>query len=194
MCMKKSDRTLVATLVALAVAVIALVAINRLLYPRMEWDSTPRTPAEVLASLRDFDAIRVEGDFEVHVSEQPEFSVRYTPWHPVQGRFTARVEDRMLVLGGHGNRLPGHVSRVEVGLPSLRMLSAVGASSVEVHGMRAVPLTLRIASSPLVRLTENQVDLTISLAGVGTVQIDATSQKQANRFEIRGQTRIETLP
>ena len=75
--MKQSKRLLVGTMVVLYAALALQTGISRALLDEAARD--PRLPqritAEQLATLRDFEQIRVEGDFSVEVIQQADYAI-----------------------------------------------------------------------------------------------------------------------
>src|SRR5262245_29097808 len=75
---KRSERLVRNTLGVLAALIVAHVAVSRVQEARNPAARTERTPPAVLASLRDFTAIQVEGDFTLDVERAADYAVDFT--------------------------------------------------------------------------------------------------------------------
>jgi hypothetical protein len=149
-----------------------------------------RTPPAVLASLRDFTAIEVEGDFALDVERAAEFGVDFRSPDPAAGRFYATVRDNTLLLGGFGNA-PG--SRVRVVLPDLRKLNAGRLHSLSVSGFEGATLSLIADTIPRVTLRNNGVrEWQIRANHVVDLQIDRASLS-AGKVDLAGRATLTVI-
>jgi hypothetical protein len=132
-----------------------------------------RTPPAALATLRDFSAIEVEGDFTLDVAQGADFLVDFTSPKPTEGRFYATVRDNTLLLGGFRNA-PG--ARVRVVLPELLRLNAGRVQALSVSGFGGNRLSLEMDTIARVTLRNNTIrQWQIRANSVADLQIDRTS-------------------
>lgn len=141
------------------------------------------TPAD-LATLRDFTAILVEGDFALEVVRGAEYSVEFTPSNRAEGRFSAVVHDNTLLLGGFEN-VPG--SRARVTLPALTQLNAGRVEALSISGFDGDELSVRAERVQCVTLRNNRirewqiraervVDLRIDRASISAGKVDVSGR------------------
>ena len=178
--MRRSERLIRNTLMVLAGVVVLQVGVSRLYAVDDPTAGVERTPPAVLATLRDFTAIEVEGDFALEVVRAADYSVDFTSSNPTEGRFYATVRDNTLLLGGFRNA-PG--SRVRVVLPELKKLNAGRVQALSVSGFDGASLSLEADTIPRVTLRNNSirrwqiradrvVDLEIDRASLSAGKVD----------------------
>ena len=188
--MKRSERLVRNTLLVLGGLLVLHVGASRLY--AVDDHAIPMeraTPAQ-LATLRDFTAILVEGDFALEVVQGAGYSVEFTPPSPGEGRFYAVVHDNTLLLGGSGN-VPG--SRARVTLPVLNKLNAGRVEALSVSGFDADELSLRTETVQRVTLRNNRVrEWQIRSERVVDLQIDHASIS-AGKVDLSGRATLTVI-
>lgn len=178
------------TLVVLAGLVVLHVGVSRLYAVDDHTAGIERTPPAVLATLRNFTAIEVEGDFALDVERAASFSVDFTSPNPTEGRFYATVRDNTLLLGGFRN-VPG--SRVRVVLPELRKLNAGRVQALSVSGFDGASLSLEADTIPRVTLRNNSIrQWQIRANRVADLQIDHASLN-AGKVDLAGHATLTVI-
>ena len=188
--MKRSERLVRNTLVVLAGLIVAHVAVSRIQEANDPTAAVERTPPAVLASLRDFTAIEVEGDFTLDVERAADYAVDFRSSDPAAGRFYAAVRDNTLLLGGFGNA-PG--SRVRVVLPELKNLNAGRVQALSVSGFEGASLSLVADTIPRVTLRNNGIrQWQIRANHVVDLQIDRASLS-AGKVDLAGRATLTVI-
>jgi hypothetical protein len=147
------------------------------------------TPPD-LATLRDFTAILVEGDFALEVVQGAAYSVEFAPPNPGAGRFYAAVRDNTLQLGGFGN-VPG--SRARVTLPALRKLNVAQVQAVSVSGFEGETLSVEAERVERVTLKNNRVrEWQIRAERVPDLEIDRASISEG-KVDLSGRATLSVI-
>jgi hypothetical protein len=178
------------TFLVLAGLLVLHVGASRLLAIDESATSMKRaTPAD-LATLRDFTAILVEGDFALEVVQGAEYSVDFAPPNPDERRFYAVVHDGTLLLGGFGN---GPGSRARVTLPALSKLNAGRVEALSVSGFDGEQLSVQAERVRRVTLKNNRVrEWRIRAEHVVDLQIDRASIS-AGKVDLSGHAVLNVI-
>jgi hypothetical protein len=151
---------------------------------------TERAMPADLATLRDFKAILVEGDFALEVVQGAEYSVEFAPPKPGAGRFYAAVRDNTLQLGGFGNE---RGSRVRVTLPELRKLKVTQVQALSVSGFEGETLSVEAERVERVTLKNNRVrEWQIRAERVPDLEIDRPSIS-AGKVDLSGRATLTVI-
>jgi hypothetical protein len=157
----------------------------------------PRLPqritAEQLATLRDFEQIRVEGDFSVEVIQQADYAIELFSTEDARGDLFARVEAGALLLRGYGHP---ESARVRIGMPQLTAFSSNFSPLLAITGFSGDMLHIRMETRPgrlqRIELHDNDVtDLQLRIpenSAAVAVQVDRTSF--TNGVAILGSARV----
>lgn len=188
--MKRSERLVRNTLLVLIGLLVVHVGASRLYaFEDRALPMERTTPAE-LATLRDFTAILVEGDFALEVVQGAEYAVDFAPPAPDEGRFNATVHDGTLLLGGFGN---GPGSRARVTLPVLSKLNAGRVEALSVSGFDGERLALRAERVQHVTLKNNRIrEWQIRAEHVVDLQIDRASIS-AGKVDLSGRATLTVI-
>ena len=188
--MKRSERLVRNTLVGLAGFVVLHVGVSRLYAVDDHTAGIERTPPSVLATLRNFTAIEVEGDFTLDVERATDFSVDFSSPNATEGRFYASVRENTLRLGGFRN-VPG--SRVRVVLPELRELNAGRVQALSIAGFDGARLSLEADTIARVTLRNNSIrQWQIRADRVADLQIDRASLS-AGKVDLAGHATLTVI-
>jgi hypothetical protein len=187
---KRSERLIRNTLLVLAGGVVLHVGVSRIYAVDDPTAGMERTPPAVLATLRDFAAIEVEGDFALDVERAADFAVDFSSPTPTEGRFYATVRNNTLLLGGFRNA-PG--SRVHVVLPELKKLNAGSVQSLSLSGFDGASLSLETDTVPRVTLRNNTIrQWQIRANHVADLQIDRASLS-AGKVDLAGRATLTVI-
>ena len=169
---------------------VLYVGANRL-YAFSESAQGPRrTTAAELATLRDFDAIEVKGDFAVDIVQEASYSVAFTSPAANRGEFIASVRGDTLVLHGFQH---APANRVRVGMPALRQLDAGEVPALTVSGFSGASVSLRVDRTPQLVLRNNAVrQWHIFASEIGELQVDKTSVS-AGKVELAGRATLTVI-
>jgi hypothetical protein len=174
--MKRSQRYLRGTYIALAVVLIGLIVANRVAEPpKGEGWPLVSTAAE-LEALRDFSVLRIGGDFDLTIEQADAFSVSYTPISERRRIFRASQQGDTLVLEGYGNRDETGASQVRITLPVLRELHADSGNGalISLSGL-STPAEVELASTRTLRLTNISAAVELNARAVQNIVLDAQS-------------------
>jgi len=178
---KRSERLIRNTVLAMAGAVVLLLGLGRLYADDDREDEAP---------LRDFTAIEVEGEFSLEVVQGADYSVAFTPADRRDTHFDVRVRGKTLRLSGFRNP-PG--SLVQVALPELKSLNAGRVRTLSVSGFSGAHLSLDVDTVPQVILRNNSVrEWQIRADRVADLQIDRASM-QAGKVDLAGRVTLTVI-
>lgn len=152
--MRRSERLIRNTVLALFGATVLHVAFNRLYAINNPAHGAQRTPAAELAQLRDFSRIELNGDFSVEIVQDADYSVEFMAQDANRGGFSAVVHDDTLVLRGFGNP-PTNQVRVE--MPALTHVDSSSVAALTVSGFKGESLSMRLNETPRVILRNNTI-------------------------------------
>jgi hypothetical protein len=187
---KRSERLIRNTLLVLGGLTVLHVGVSRLhALDEQATQQSERMSPESLATLRDFSAVFVEGDFEIEV-QRGDFAVDFSSPNPAQGRFYATVRDNTLLLGGFQNATG---SRARVSLPELKKLNAGRVPALSISGFEGASLELEAETVARVTLRNNRIrQWQIRSNRVADLQIDRASIS-AGKLDLAGQATLTVI-
>jgi hypothetical protein len=190
---KRSERLIRGTIVALAVLTVGYVAAVRLQAAARPEGTPVRTSSADLAALRDFKGLQLNGDFSVEIVQGAEYSVTFAPAAESRGDLHAAMRGQTLELRGYGNT---RESRVRIAMPGIERLDAENIPELTVSGFRAEAVAVQTEGVGQVTLRNNAVR-EWRVVGAGTkgavVQVDRATLDGAAKVDVVGRVALAPI-
>lgn len=157
---------------------------GRVYGPSWKLDEAPITSMN--PALADFDEIRVEGDWTVHLLNTAEYSVDLSFPEPLNDGIVVDVEGRTLVLSCDASGCSDSGPEAHIGMPSLSVVGFSGRGDLYLSGFHEDLLELNTEGGVYVAAEDSSVENAfIRLDGVGCVDLEGMIAENA-RVELDG--------
>ena len=181
----------VAVIVALIIGAAVAVLLQRVAFDgtsgsRIEGSGVAATQTRVLPA---FGALDLAGANTVRVRAGRAQSVAVRADDNLLRSITTRVEAGVLVVDASGSFSAKGPMSVDVGAPSLEVITLSGIGRIEVEGVRAERLTVRLSGSGVVRVSGAVRRLDVTLEGSGDAQLSGLGARDV-RATVAGTGRI----
>jgi len=189
--MKKSQIAVLAALGLIVVIMIVVMGLGRLAVgSATRWDSDSAgwdevgsgTNESMRMDFRDFDAVVVEGAWDVQISQSESFTVDIDYPSILEDSIKVRVQGNRLVLGrSDSGNWHGEDLMARIHMPSLSEIRIEGAAHVEFRGFDETRLDVVIEGAGQVEGFDSVVEeLNAELQGLGQIDLGGVSAENAN--------------
>jgi hypothetical protein len=188
--MKKSQIAVLAALGLIIVIMIVVMGLGRLAVGSVtHWDSDSTgwdedgsgTSESMRMDFRDFDAVVVEGAWDVQILQSESFSVNVDYPSILEESIKVRAQGNQLVLGrSDSGNWHGEDLTARINMPSLTEIRIEGAAHVEFRGFDETRLDVVIEGAGQVEGFDSEVEqLSAALKGLGQIDLGDVSAENA---------------
>ena len=170
---------------AMAALIVVVAAAGAVLLLRGALDGTPRIEGSGIAAtqtraLPAFGRVDFAGPSTLRVRVGRAQSVAVRADENLLSSITTRVESGVLVVGATGSFSAEAPMSVDVGVPSLEAVTLSGIGRVDVRGVRAERLSVRLSGSGVVRVSGTVRRLDVTLEGSGDAQLSGLAAQHVS--------------